>query len=57
MSRSRRWIRVQANHGFNSVVNTQRLDGFMDAVAAAPNLKVVASQQADWTRATGVPHN
>lgn len=39
--------------GFPGVVNTQRLDGFMDAIKDNSNLTVVASQQADWTRAKG----
>ncbi|MDR0960076.1 MAG: sugar ABC transporter substrate-binding protein [Propionibacteriaceae bacterium] len=46
-------VEVAVLEGFPGVVNTQRLEGFMDAIADHPNLKVVASQQADWTRAQG----
>jgi ribose transport system substrate-binding protein len=46
-------IEVAVLEGFPGVVNSQRLDGFMDAIKGSPNLKVVASQQADWTRAQG----
>lgn len=44
---------VAVLEGFPGIVNTQRLEGFMDAVKDNANLKVVASQQADWTRAKG----
>lgn len=44
---------VAVLQGFPGIVNTQRLDGFMDAIKDNANLKVVASQQADWTRAKG----
>ncbi len=44
---------VAVLQGFPGIVNNQRLDGFMDAIKDNPSLKVVASQQADWTRAKG----
>ncbi len=45
--------KVAVLEGFPGLVNTQRLNGFMDAIADSPNFKVVASQAADWTRAKG----
>lgn len=44
---------VAVLEGFPGIVNTQRLDGFKDAIKDNPNLTIVASQQADWTRAKG----
>jgi ribose transport system substrate-binding protein len=45
--------KVAVLEGFPGLVNTQRLDGFMDALADQSNFDVVASQPADWTRAKG----
>jgi ribose transport system substrate-binding protein len=45
--------KIAVLEGFPGVVNTQRLDGFMDAIKGHDNLEVVASQAADWTRAKG----
>jgi ABC-type sugar transport system substrate-binding protein len=45
--------KVAVLEGFPGVVNTQRLDGFMDAIKDSDNFEVVASQAADWTRAKG----
>ena len=45
--------KVAVLQGFPGVVNDQRLNGFMDAIKGNSNLSVVASQQADWTRAKG----
>ncbi len=44
---------VAVLEGFPGLVNSQRLDGFMDALADQSNFDVVASQPADWTRAKG----
>lgn len=44
---------VAVLEGFPGLVNTQRLDGFKDAIVDDPNLEIVASQPADWTRAKG----
>lgn len=45
--------KVAVLEGFPGLVNTQRLDGFMDAIKGDSNFEVVASQPADWTRAKG----
>lgn len=45
--------KVAVLEGFPGLVNTMRLNGFMDAIKASPDLEVVASQAADWTRAKG----
>ncbi len=39
--------------GFPGVVNTQRVKGFTDTIKDDPDLHVVASQPADWTRSKG----
>ncbi|HBF38413.1 MAG TPA: sugar ABC transporter substrate-binding protein [Firmicutes bacterium] len=39
--------------GYPGVVNTQRMNGFKDAIAKAPGLKIVASQVANWNRESG----
>jgi ribose transport system substrate-binding protein len=45
--------KVAVLEGFPGLVNTMRLNGFVDAIKDNPDLKVVASQAADWTRAKG----
>lgn len=39
--------------GYAGIVNTKRMDGFKSALAGNPNLEIVASQTADWTREKG----
>ena len=39
--------------GYPGVLNTMRMNGFNDAIAANENMKVVASQTANWTREDG----
>jgi len=39
--------------GYAGIVNTKRMDGFQSAIAGNTNLKIVASQTADWTREKG----
>ena len=39
--------------GYPGVVNTQRMNGFKDAIAKNPGLKIVASQVANWNRESG----
>lgn len=39
--------------GYPGVLNTMRMNGFNDAIASNENLKVVASQTANWTREDG----
>jgi ribose transport system substrate-binding protein len=39
--------------GYPGVVNTQRMNGFKDAIAQNPGLKIVASQVANWNRESG----
>ncbi len=39
--------------GYPGVVNTQRMNGFKDAIKNTPGLKIVASQIANWNRADG----
>lgn len=39
--------------GYPGVVNTQRMNGFKDAIAKTPGLKIVASQVANWNRESG----
>jgi ribose transport system substrate-binding protein len=45
--------KVAVLEGFPGVVNTQRKDGFVDALEGHDNFEIVASQAADWTRAKG----
>jgi ABC-type sugar transport system substrate-binding protein len=44
---------VAVLEGFPGVVNTQRVKGFTDTIKDDPDLHVVASQPADWTRSKG----
>lgn len=39
--------------GYPGIVDTQRMDGFKEAIAKNPGLKIVASQIANWNRADG----
>lgn len=39
--------------GFPGVINTERIEGFKAGFADKPNIKVVASQPADWNREKG----
>ena len=45
--------KIAVIEGYPGLLNDQRLNGFKDAIAKAPNLQIVASQPADWTRAKG----
>lgn len=45
--------KVAVLEGFPGLVNTQRLNGFLDTLKDQDNFEVVASQPADWTRAKG----
>jgi len=39
--------------GYPGVVNTQRMNGFKDAISGSSGLKIVASQVANWNRESG----
>lgn len=39
--------------GYAGIVNTMRMDGFKEALAATPKVRIVASQTADWNRVGG----
>lgn len=39
--------------GYPGIVDTQRMNGFKDAIAGTSGLKIVASQIANWNRADG----
>lgn len=45
--------KIAVLEGFPGLLNTQRLNGFKDAIKGSSNLKIAASQSADWTRAKG----
>lgn len=39
--------------GYAGIVNTQRMDGFKDAIAKSPKVQIAVSQTADWNREKG----
>jgi len=45
--------KIAVLEGYAGIVNTKRMDGFQSAIAGNSNLKIVASQTADWTREKG----
>lgn len=46
-------VKAGVLEGYPGVVNTQRMNGFKDALAKDSKAKIVASQVANWTRADG----
>lgn len=45
--------KIAVLEGYAGIVNTKRMDGFKAAIEGNPNLEIVASQTADWTREKG----
>ncbi len=45
--------KVAVLEGYAGIVNTMRMDGFREAIAATPKIQIVASQTADWNRVGG----
>lgn len=45
--------KVAVLEGYPGLLNTMRMDGFKEAIAAKPNIQIVASQTANWTRVAG----
>jgi ribose transport system substrate-binding protein len=45
--------KIAVLEGYAGIVNTMRMDGFKEAIAAAPKISIVASQTADWNRVGG----
>jgi ABC-type sugar transport system substrate-binding protein len=45
--------KIAVLEGYAGIVNTKRMDGFQIGIAGNTNLKIVASQTADWTREKG----
>ncbi len=45
--------KIAVLEGYAGIVNTKRMDGFQIGIAGNANLKIVASQTADWTREKG----
>ena len=46
-------VKLAILEGYAGIVNTMRIDGFKEGIQGKDNIKIVASQTADWTREKG----
>lgn len=46
-------VKMTVLEGYPGLLNTMRMDGFKQAIADKPNIQIVASQTANWTRVAG----
>jgi ribose transport system substrate-binding protein len=46
-------VKIAVLEGFPGVVSDRRLEGLKEGIAGHDNIRIVASQPADWTRAKG----